>query len=126
MATKPKTTEAKTAPKISAVVNILLPARKTNRGGAAVYPFDTLANVGDIFGVSDRNKKSIQSAVSNQNRKFKQQRKGADGNVILDGKGKPTTEYTRHFEVIEVDADIAAAIKGTPLEGSKVLVRRDK
>lgn len=129
MATKAAktTTEApvkRVAPSITDVVTIALPERSTRRGSATVYPFDKLTTVGTMFGISDRDKKSVQSVVSNQNRKYKTQARDADGTIILNG-DKPKMVYTTHYEVIEVDAATAEAIKDTPLAGSKVLVRRD-
>lgn len=115
----------RTKPTITSVVNITLPERKTARGSATVYPFNSLTEIGQMFGITDRDKKSVQSVVSNQNRKYKTQAKNEDGTVILNDQGKPRMTYTTHYEVIEVDAGIAEAIKDTPLAGSKVLVRRD-
>lgn len=114
----------RTKPTITSVVNIALPERKTARGSATVYPFNSLTEVGQMFGITDRDKKSVQSVVSNQNRKYKTPAKNDDGTVIMNGE-KPRMTYTTHYEVIEVDAGIAEAIKDTPLAGSKVLVRRD-
>lgn len=129
MATKAaKTTDTapvkRVAPSITDVVTIALPERSTRRGSATVYPFDKLTTVGAMFGITDRDKKSVQSVVSNQNRKYKTQARDADGTIILNG-DKPKMVYTTHYEVIEVDAATAEAIKDSPLAGSKVLVRRD-
>lgn len=118
-------TTKRVAPVLTEVGVVALPDRKTNRGGTTIYPFDKLTQVGSSFGIKDRDKKSVQGAVSNQNRKFKVPAKNDDGTVILDGNGKPKMTYSQHFEVIEVDSAIAEAIKGTHLDGSKVIVRRD-
>lgn len=132
MATKPaapKNTEApkttRTAPSITAVGSVELPARANKRSGQTAYPFDQLTAPGMSFGVTDRDKKAVQSVVSNQNRKFKENTKDEAGNVVLKD-GKPVQHYTIHYEVIDVTPEIAAAIKGTHLENAKTIVRRDK
>lgn len=127
MATAPKPkTEPKIKTTVTATGTIDIPTKKTNRGGASIYPFDSLTTIGMSFGVTGRDIRSVRSAVSAQNRKFKTPMKSADGNLVMkpDGSG-PKTTYTTHFETIEVDADIAAAVKGSHLEGASVIVRRD-
>jgi hypothetical protein len=108
---------------ISAPASIDIPV-KDKRGGKSVYNFDSLTEAGMSFGVTGRDAKSVRSAVSAHNRKFKTMLKNEDGQVVMDGE-KPKTTYTKHFEVIEVDADIAKAVKGSSLEGATVIVRRD-
>lgn len=116
----PKTTTPVT---VTEAASIDIPV-KNKRGGKSVYNFDSLTEAGMSFGVSGRDAKSVRSAVSAHNRKFKTMLKNEDGQVVMNG-DKPKTTYTKHFEVIEVGADVAAAIKGSPLEGATVLVRRD-
>lgn len=112
----------------------------TRVGAASVYPFDKM-EVGAIFGVKDRNKKGVSPAVSNANRKYKQNVTDDAGNTVYETKpligadgtvtnipdiSKPKKIATRHFTVIEVTPDVAKAIAGIePLKGAKVLIKRD-
>lgn len=109
---------------IGSVGVVAIPQRKTNRGGKGFYDYDSLTAVGMSFGVSGIDKKSVQSAISGYNKKFKVPAKDEAGAVILKD-GKPTYTYTRHVRAIAVDAEIAAAVKGSHLEGFPVIVERD-
>lgn len=96
----------------------------SKRGGKSVYKFDALTEVGMSFGVSGHDIRLVRASVSTENKKFKTVVKNESGKVVMDG-DKPKMTFNKHFEVIKVDDDLAAAIKGTPLEGSTVIVRRD-
>lgn len=126
-------------PTVSAIVSIALPEPERAASRASYYPFDSL-EVGQVFGVNDRDKKAMTSAISNANRKWKKQRKdehgnpvyemntinGPDGPVQVPDTTKPVIDTLRHFRARDVTPEIAKTIKGTPLEGAKVLVERDK
>ena len=117
--TMPGVTATAEKPAVTDVValNIAFPA---TRGGGqpAQYPFDSL-EVGQVFGVKNKTKRQITNSVSLANKKYRQE--------ILGGEGQPTQKIqTRHFIATDVTDDIAAQIKGTVLEGSTVLVKRDK
>ncbi len=105
-----------------AVTNIVTldVAFPTSRGGgqAPKYPFDTL-DVGALFGVKNKTKRQMANSVSQANKKYRTEILGAEGTA-------PIKNQTRHFIVTDVTDAIAAQIKGTELEGSTVLVKRDK
>lgn len=129
------------APELTDVVSIDLPEtaiRRAGRAGGSSYPFDSL-EVGQAFGVKNKDKRSMSSIVSNQNKKFRVQSKDANGNLVYgtkklaDGTEVPDTskpkwgEPTKKFETVEVTPAVAEAIKGVDaLAGAKVLVRRVK
>ncbi len=138
MATKPKV--ERTPATVTAVASISLPPLAARGGTASVYPFDQL-EVGQVFGVKDRDKAGMTSAIGNANRKYRKPKTDDTGATvyktkqITDAAGTPIqvpdTENPemvaeRQFRARDVTADIAKEIKGTPLEGSKVLVERIK
>lgn len=94
---------------------------KPSRGGtsAAKYPFDDLANVGDFFGVKNKERRQLASPITNANKRFRNELKNADGTVA-------STVQEREFYAVDVDAAMAKALKGTAFEGSSVLVIRSK
>lgn len=121
---------------------LTMPTRSSKRGSTSIFPFDTLANVGDAFGVKNRDAKSMSSVISNANRKNMVNKTDANGNVVYkttelkDANGtvighQPTTEPEKvagkRFAAFDVkgNKELTAAIKGTPLEGSSVLVFRE-
>jgi hypothetical protein len=131
----------KTAPEITGVANIALPEpeRKGGRGTPSPYPFDSLTEVGMFFGVKNKDKRAMSSIVSNQNKKHRTQAtdengmlrfktnsvKAPDGTVSeVPDIAKPIYDHSRKFEAREVTAEIAKLLKGTPAEGSKVVVVR--
>lgn len=134
-------TKPRVAPEITAAITgIAMPTRTSNRGSVSIYPFASLTTVGMSFGVKNKDAKSLSSVVSNANRKAVVARKDAAGNPIFkttpvkDAAGTvvgqaPTTEketdVTAHYFAVDVDADMAKALKGTPAEGSKALIFRD-
>jgi hypothetical protein len=140
-ASGPTTSNARVAPELTEVLSIALPEtpKSTNRGSVSAYPFDSLTEVGQFFGVKNKDKRGMSSIVSNQNKKFKVNVTDDKGNIVyatktvtdangakieLPDTSKPQTTFTKKFEVIEVTDAIAAALKGTAAEGSKSLVRR--
>lgn len=133
----------RTEPQLTAVFALAVPAGKTtsNRGSKSPYPFDTI-EPGQAFGVKNKTAKQLSSIVSNQNRKDSNHRpvKDAAGNIVYkmndltapDGSvtkvptKEPETEQIKAFVAYDVDDDLKKQIKGTPLEGSSVLVFRTK
>lgn len=111
---------AKVAPEVTpiATLNLTLPESGRRGGAQSAYLFTTL-EVGQFFGVKNKTRAQISAAVSNANRKGKQEVKDANGNVV-------NTVVTRHFVAHDVTPDIAKQIEGTDLAGSTVLVTRDK
>lgn len=132
--------EARKPATVTAVASVTLPAPAHRGGTESNYPFDDL-EVGSAFGVKDRDKKGMASAVGNANRKYRVNKTDDAGNTVYKTKtmkgtdgvetqvpdtDNPETVATRHFRVRDVTPEIAKLIKGTALEGSKVLVERDK
>lgn len=115
----PAPAAAKIAPVVSGTAAIPMPERKTNRGSKSLYPFETLTTTGMAFGLKNKTAKDVSSAISNQNRKWKVE-------SVNPTTGEKTVEQQRHFFAHDVDAEYAKTLKGTPLEGSTVLVFRDK
>lgn len=139
-APEPAATATREAPKLSGVLSIALPerARKTS-GNKTIYPFDSLTAVGQFFAVHNKDKRGMTSVVSNQNKRHKVKMTDAAGNVVFNTKtltgpdgsktevpdaSDPKMTFTKKFEVREVDAAVAEAIKGTEAEGAKVLIVR--
>lgn len=136
----PKPKADKIAPVITGIGDIEL-SRPTGagRGSKSNYPFDDL-EIGKAFGVSNKDARGLSSIVSNQNRKHRAPVKNADGTTQFetmgasDGQGgtiqvpdtnKPVMSQTKRFFAVDVDAEIAKKIKGTPLAGAKALVYRE-
>ena len=134
-------TKDRVAPELTGIGSIALPERKrASAGSKTIYPFDSLTAVGQFFGVKNKDKRGMTSVVSNQNKKFKVPLKDSNGNIVYnmvplkgaDGQvqgevpdaNNPKMTFTKKFEVREVDAAVAEAIKGTEFEGSKVLIVR--
>lgn len=128
------------APTVTAIATgITLPERTSKPGNKSIYPFEALPP-GGMFGVENKTKVNLGSVITNQNRKYLVKKTDDAGNVVYkttainDASGAevgrtPTTEAemvpSRHFVAIDVDADVMAAIVGTALEGSTVIVKRD-
>ena len=138
-AAKPATPRVE--PVLTGAFKIDMPERQSKRGSESKYPFDTLTEIGQAFGVKNKTASQLSSIVSNANRKALVEVKDAAGNTLYETKeltgadgtktvvpdtSKPKTEATKHFFAHDVDAAMKAKIKGTPLEGSTVLVFRDK
>lgn len=117
--TMPGVTATAEKPAVTNVVALDIAFPATRGGGQpAQYPFDSL-EVGQVFGVKNKTKRQITNSVSIANKKYRQE--------ILGGEGQPTQKIqTRHFIATDVTPEIAAQIKSTDLEGSTVLVKRDK
>jgi hypothetical protein len=122
-----------------AFAGVEMPVKPNKRGSASIFPFETLTAVGMAFGIKNRNAKSLSSIISNANRKAMVNKTDDAGNVVYkttemkDANGtvvgrSPTTEPEKvdgvKYEAFDVDADLKKKIKGTPLEGSTVLVFR--
>lgn len=128
------------APDVTAAIAIDLPERVRRSGSKSLYPFESLTEVGMVFGVKGKQAKSLSSVISNANRKWVKPITDEAGNptfeskvIVSDGKEitvpdteRPRINVERKFAAIEVDAEIAKRIKGTALEGSTALIRRVK
>lgn len=112
-----KPAKERVAPDVTSIATIDMPKPVRGGGTASAYAFDKL-EVGQAFGVKNKGKREIASAVTNANRKYRNEMKDAEGKVIQ-------TVQERHFFSHEVDAEYAKTLVGTPLEGSTVLVFRD-
>lgn len=123
-----------------AVAGIAMPTKTSKRGSVSLYPFASL-EIGQCFGVKNKTAAQLSSIVSNANRKAMEQAKDEAGNLLFETKtisgadgsttevpdaSKPKMVATKHFFAHDVDAEYAKTIKGTKLEGSTVLVFRDK
>ena len=140
MANTAKRNEAPTPALTEVVTGVQLPEVARRRAGSvSIYPFDSLTEVGAFFGVKNKDKRSLSSVVSNQNKKYRVHATDAGGqpmyktNTITAPDGsktdvpdtsKPIYTHSRKFEAREVDTETAKVLKGTPAEGSKVLIVR--
>jgi hypothetical protein len=110
-------TKVRVAPVLTTISNAVpIPAVKNNRGSKGAYPFDNL-EIGQSFGVANRNAKQMASIVSNANKRFLVNKTDENGNVVFkttkasDGNGGfvtvPTSEpekvASRRFIVLNVD-----------------------
>lgn len=117
-AAKPKTAEPKIA--TGTIEGFKPPAKPARTGGGKTskYPFDSLG-VGEFFTVTNKNKRQMASPVNNANKKYR--------NVAKDAAGNPqATTQEREFYAVDVDADTAKRLKGTPHEGATAMVVRSK
>lgn len=127
------------APVTSAAVHIDLPIIERRGGNRSSYPFDSLTAVGMAFGVKGKPAKNLSSVINNVNKKFLVQLRdengipqfetksvgGADGSVMtVPDTEKPKMVAERKFRAVDVTPDIAANLKGTPLEGFETLIQR--
>ena len=127
------------APVVSAAIKIDLPVRERKRGSSSSYPFDTLTEAGMAFGVKDKKAKNLSSVISNINKRFTKQIRDEAGNPLFETKivagadgaqitvpdtDKPKLTIERKFAALDVDADLAARIKGTALAGFDCLITR--
>lgn len=134
-----KASKPRVAPVITGTHKIEIPQRSTKRGSVSLYPFDTLTEPGMAFGLKDRTAKNLSSIISNANRKGLVNKTDDAGNVvyktkeITDAGGNksvvPTTDPEKvagqKFSAFDVTPEYAKTIKGTPLEGSSVIVVRE-
>lgn len=139
----PAAAKPRVEPQLTAVVSgITMPTRTTKRGSTSVFPFDTLVNVGDAFGIKNRTAKSLSSIISNANKKAMVKKTDAAGAVVFkmvelkDANGvvvgqtatnEPEMIPGKRYAAFDVEkgSDLFKAIKGTDLEGSTVLVFRE-
>lgn len=145
MATKaatPKVAEPTTAAaafSITSAFKIDLPLKESKRGNPTKYPFDTLTEVGMCLGVTGKTAKNLSSVISAANRRAVVQVKDANGQPMFHNKSvtlpdgstqtvpdteKPVVNVTAKYRAVDVDAAVAAAIKGTVLDGSTALIQR--
>lgn len=139
----PAATKPRVEPVLTTVVaagTITLPKVETNRGSKSAYDFASLTEVGAMLGVKNKTKAELTSVITNANNKAKVKRVDATGkpvfkmNEIKDAVGNitqvPTSEQeidvTAHYYALDVTPEITKQLKGTPLEGSKALIVRDK
>ena len=119
--TKPKTAPATKAEPIVAVgdIDITLPPKPTRAGnGKSKYPFTDLA-VGKFFSVKNKDRRSMASPIANSNKKYRKE-------IPAVGDTAAQVIQEREFYAVDVDAEIAKSLKGTPHEGATVLVIRSK
>lgn len=91
----------------------------SRRGGQkSAYGLDKL-DVGQAVGFNNKTADEIRGTVSNANRKGKTTIKGENGAADRE-------IIERHYIIIDVTDAVREKIAGTPLEGSTVLVQRDK
>lgn len=148
-ASAPPAADAKPATKrvepilTGAVSGIAMPQRENKRGSASIFPFDTLTEVGQCFGIKNRDAKSLSSIISNANRKAMVNKTDDAGNVVYktvemkDANGtvvgrSPTTEPEKvagkRYAAFDVkgNKELTAAVKtNETLNGSTVLVFRE-
>jgi len=94
-----------------------MPDKKNRRGSTSAYPFDKL-EIGQSIGVKGRTAEDLRPTVNNQNRKYREEKRDANGQIIYkmtemkDQNGVVTgrvptekAEYNqvRRFEVRDVD-----------------------
>lgn len=138
------TTDAKADrvdPVLTGAFKIEPPAKTSRRGSTTKYPFDTLTEVGMAFGVKNKTAKALGSVISNANKRNSVVKRDENNNVVYKTKAlkaadgsttnvpdtsKPETIPTKHFYAVDVSAEYAKTLEGTPLVGSTVLVFRDK
>ncbi len=139
-AAAPATPKAdKVAPVITGIAAISITRPESGgRGSKSSYPFDDL-EIGQCFGVSNKDARQMSSIVSNQNRKNREPVKvdgvvqyetkdasdGNGGTISVPDTSKPKMSQTKRFFARDVDGDLVKAIKDTPLKGSKCLVYRE-
>ncbi len=139
-------TAKRVEPVLTGIAAIPLPERASKRGSISLYPFDTLANVGEAFGVTNKTAAQLSSIVSNANRKAMVPETDAAGNAVYNTKelvgadgskttvpdsNNPKMKAGKHFFAFDVtpeyrDANKASFAKGATFEGATVLVFRDK
>lgn len=115
------TTKAeRVAPVQTGVAAIDLSEFSTSRRGGqkSAYGLDKL-DVGQAVGFNNKTADEIRGTVSNANRKGKTTIKGENGAADRE-------IIERHYIIIDVTDAVRERIAGTPLEGSTVLVQRDK
>lgn len=122
-AAKPATasTAEREAPKIATgtIDGFTPPAQSRGGGASARYPFDSLTAAGEYFSVGNKTKRQMAAPVARANKAHRTELKDAAGNV-------QSRSQEREFYAVDVDADTAAKLVGTPHEGAKVLVVRSK
>ncbi len=88
-------------------------------GSASKYPIDSL-EVGAVFGVKNKTKRDMATLIARANGKYSVR-------AVDPATGKNKVISTeREFYAVDVDANMAAALKGTAFEGATVLVKRHK
>lgn len=118
--TPPPTTAAATkAPRIAPIITGILaasavpmPDRVVNRGSKTNYPFESLANVGDSFGVKNKTAANIQAIVANQNRKL--------GPVKKDANGLPVIKGYQDVQMKDQNGVVIGKVPGTAQNGAEI------
>lgn len=118
MTTKPNTKAAKVEPIIAVGdLDITLPPPPVV-GAKSKYPFDDLA-VSRFFSVKNKDRRSLLTSIKAANKRWLNETKDATGAVV-------GSVQEREFYAVDVDAETAKALKGSPHEGATVLVIRCK
>lgn len=115
-ATAPKTTKPEPIVAVGAL-DIPLPAKPSRAIGKVKYPFDSL-EPNTCFSVLNKNRREMTGPIASANKRYKSELKNAEGQV--------TVVQTREFYAVDVDAELAKSLVGTPHEGATVLVIRSK
>lgn len=114
--TKPKKPEPIVA---TGDIDIILPPKPARDGsGNSKYPFADL-EIGKFFSVKNKDRRSMASAIANANKRYRSELKDETGKVV-------NTVQDREFYALDVNADLAKKLKGTPHEGAQVLVVRSR
>ena len=133
-------------PLLTGIASIPMPTKTSKRGSVSLYPFDSLAEVGQAFGVKNKTALQLSSIISNANRKNSTEERDAAGNVVYETKDltapdgtvtkvpdttKPKMVAVKHFFAFDVSdeyrkANKEAFAKGGTFEGVTTLVFRDK
>lgn len=116
------TTKAKPTTKVEPIIatgdlDITLPPPPVV-GAKSKYPFDDL-DVNRFFSVKNKDRRSLLTSVKAANKRWLSETKDASGAVV-------GSVQEREFYAVDVDAETAKALKGSPHEGATVLVIRSK
>ena len=123
-ATKKTAAPAAATTKVEPIVatgdfDIILPPKPSRTGtGKGKYPFADLA-VNKFFSVKNKDRRSMASAIANANKRYRKELPATPGNP-------PQVLQEREFYAVDVNADTAEALKGSPHEGATVLIIRSK
>jgi hypothetical protein len=112
------TTAAAPAAKADAPIKLItingdlpVPPRNKPRGPGSKFPFDTL-EVGKFFALAERDAKSLQTIIGNQNRKHMQDAKDANGSIVYE------------TETVTDAAGNVTQVHKTPLKAKRVATKR--
>jgi len=100
-------------------IDIALPPKPTRAGtGKGKYPFADLA-VNKFFSVTGKDRRGMATAIANANKRYRKE-------IPAVGDTPAQVIQDREFYAVDVDAELAKALVGSPHEGATVLVIRSK